>query len=360
MKKFIKLPLILLSILIISTFTTSCGISSIFGFRNNLNPVETTEIESEIITEIESEETTTQETTTVATEPEQTVGLINSENIEVEDDPTPATTISEAPTVTDISNPVEYSVEEANTAASIVASLNPSDAFSAVKSFHDWIISHTFYTVDLTYNTADGVFSHGQSACLGYSLAFEALMDEWSALHPEAGVDTKVAYGDDDTRTPKIGHAWNMVKISGNWYHLDATWDDNGSTSIYDYFLVPDSVISQSRVTYFVDNFESVPVATSTSYVFYMKIQGVPTTTTLANLSDFSNQYLTLINSGKTSVTFFYPSIEDINNIVISYDVWLALSRAGYSSVNISYNLSNLYSNESYSNYYYFTIVPQI
>ena len=37
-------------------------------------------------------------------------------------------------------------------------------------------------------------------------------------------------------------HAWNIVKIRGNWYHIDATWDDPvwdmPGRSYHDYFLV--------------------------------------------------------------------------------------------------------------------------
>jgi transglutaminase-like putative cysteine protease len=61
------------------------------------------------------------------------------------------------------------------------------DPYAAVKFYHDWIAANTIYTLDTNYNNAEGVFQYGQSACLGYSLAFESLMDEWSELHPEAG-----------------------------------------------------------------------------------------------------------------------------------------------------------------------------
>lgn len=314
---------------------------------------ETTET-SETTTQV----TTLQETTEIETVG-QTVGITNSDTIQVDNTTSPAAVVAEIPTVTDITEPQVYTEEESNTAASIVASLNPSDAYSAVKVFHDWIIANTFYTTDLTYNTADGVFTYGQSACLGYSLAFESLMDEWSLLHPEAGVDTKVAYGDNDTSTPNVGHAWNMVRIGGSWYHLDATWDDDGSVSIYDYFLVSNAVISQSRVTYFVDNFQSAPAANSNAYEFGIKDQGVPVTVALNSLNEFSDAYFSQIQSGATSITVFYPSTESLDDLVLSYEVWLALDQKGYSRASLRYNDYTLYSNGIYTNYYFFTIIPR-
>ena len=42
------------------------------------------------------------------------------------------------------------------------------------------------------------------------------------------------------------GHAWNVVKVDGKWYHLDVTWND-GCGDRYQYFLVPDSFMERSR-----------------------------------------------------------------------------------------------------------------
>ena len=42
---------------------------------------------------------------------------------------------------------------------------------------------------------------------------------------------------------------WNLVKIDGYWYHLDATWNDaDGDGARYDYFNLMDEEIGLSHV----------------------------------------------------------------------------------------------------------------
>lgn len=47
-------------------------------------------------------------------------------------------------------------------------------------------------------------------------------------------------------------HAWNMVKVDGNWwYHLDTAWNDpipdQGSKVRYDYILLSDETLSKDH-----------------------------------------------------------------------------------------------------------------
>lgn len=61
-----------------------------------------------------------------------------------------------------------------------------------------------------------GPLINGTGVCLGYAEAFRLMMDM-------AGVEcitvTGAAYQN------RENHAWNMVKLNGNWYCVDPTWD---------------------------------------------------------------------------------------------------------------------------------------
>ena len=53
------------------------------------------------------------------------------------------------------------------------------------------------------------------------------------------------------------GHAWNMVQLDGEWYHIDATWGDLGKTErfniCYQYFLLSDNEIARNHTWSLID-----------------------------------------------------------------------------------------------------------
>ncbi|GGG63102.1 transglutaminase domain-containing protein [Paenibacillus radicis (ex Gao et al. 2016)] len=84
-----------------------------------------------------------------------------------------------------------------------------------VKVIHDWIVTRLDYDQSLTRYTAYEALATGKAVCQGYSLLGYKMLKE-------AGIPVLIAEG-----TVKTGdHAWNMVQLDGQWYHLDLTWDD--------------------------------------------------------------------------------------------------------------------------------------
>ena len=75
------------------------------------------------------------------------------------------------------------------------------------------------------YTSLAMVFENG-GVCAAYSNLFYDLAKK-------AGLEVKYIRG---TITNSRRHAWNLVKVDGKWYHLDATWDDNnGGVKDYNY-----------------------------------------------------------------------------------------------------------------------------
>jgi hypothetical protein len=90
------------------------------------------------------------------------------------------------------------------------------------------------------YNAfAGGTTKQGDLQCSGYAHAIQYICDL-------SGIESMVIAG-----ANKAGqtHAWNIVKVEGNWYNLDCTWADpilenpNYKNVTHMYMLVPDSWI---------------------------------------------------------------------------------------------------------------------
>lgn len=66
---------------------------------------------------------------------------------------------------------------------------------------------------DSSYHNAYGMFSTGVVVCEGYTQAFSAIMNK-------LGIESKYV------SSSSMNHAWNVVKIDGEWYNADLTFDD--------------------------------------------------------------------------------------------------------------------------------------
>lgn len=138
-------------------------------------------------------------------------------------------------------------------------------------ALHDYVVAHTKYDQENYKNntlpedafTAYGILMKGTGVCEGYAKAMKMLLDA-------AGIENLVIIGDatDSQKTEK--HAWNLVKLDGEYYHLDTTWDDptpdRGSRVSYGYFNLNDDQIS---VNHKWDR-EKFPKSTGTRYNYFV------------------------------------------------------------------------------------------
>ena len=121
----------------------------------------------------------------------------------------------------------EAAVESA--VAGIYAKLNKGSTYDKVLAVHDYLCNHVNYVEDESdCYRAYGALVNGTAVCEGYALAFQRIMDSM-------GIPCYVASG-----TYKGGaHAWNIVQVDGQWYHLDVTIDDQDWGIAREFFLVP-------------------------------------------------------------------------------------------------------------------------
>ncbi len=145
--------------------------------------------------------------------------------------------------------------------------------FEKEKNLHDYIVNNTRYDYDnyLTDKLPDYVFEEygclvsGYAVCEGYAEGMKLLCDL-------AGIECLVVTGNAVDSDVTDGHAWNIVKIDGDYYHLDVTNDDpvtNSGTEIltYSYFNLTDSEMMKA----YTWNREMFPSCSSTKNSYYNK-----------------------------------------------------------------------------------------
>lgn len=129
---------------------------------------------------------------------------------------------------------------------------------------HEYIVEHTEYSSSASKcHYAEGPLYYGYGACSGYAEAMIAV------LHI-MGIEAE------EVVSSSMNHGWLCVKLDGEWYHIDPTWDDTqpGSNDEYKHrFLIRNdkefSTIKAARTHYSwaIGRDEKKVVFNSTKYV---------------------------------------------------------------------------------------------
>ncbi len=114
---------------------------------------------------------------------------------------------------------------------------NVSEEYLMAVVLHDKVCEHATYGSACCPSSATStMLLKGEGVCEGYTRMYSLLLTM-------AGVENRFICG-----TGKGGkHAWNLVKLNGQWVHVDTTWDDNGAEASHQYFGLSDEMMEKDH-----------------------------------------------------------------------------------------------------------------
>lgn len=157
-----------------------------------------------------------------------------------------------------------------------VCSLIPegADDYTKTKTVYTWLIDHVEYKMSEDDQSIAGAFWKKEAVCAGYAGAVQYLLNRLGVF---------CIYVEGSSTSGSEGHAWNIVKLDGAYYYVDATNGDQPDflegdavllaehkTTIYDYLCPFPDEYEQS---YKASGEFPVPECTSRDKNFYVMNQ---------------------------------------------------------------------------------------
>ena len=201
--------------------------------------------------------------------------------------------------------------------ASILSTISPEEMtdFQKVKFVNDYIVKSTAYSTETTASphSAYAVLHENKGVCQGYALLALKMLQN-------LGVEIQYVVGEVYTG----GHAWNLVKVDGNWYHLDTTWNDptpdRQNVVRYEYFLIDDAKMGLDH-TWIESDY---PEASNKKFEFMAQIDHAYEQDSLiyySNVDDNNILYRMDLNTGETN-----RLTDSRAQFIVGYGDWLYFS----------------------------------
>lgn len=227
-------------------------------------------------------------------------------------------------------HPIPYSAKTNAAVAAKVDELASECAESGAKGdfeialwLHDWLTDNADYDESYTEYGPDGVLLKGTGVCQSYTLAYGLLLDEM-------GIENQPVY------SMAMNHMWNLVKLEGNWYHIDCTWDDptGGGAENHDYFGLSDALMSRDHSW---DDADSLPACSSNDCNYYLRTGEC---TVVSNQSEMYEAIRQQLTADYAEITL-YNDATDGFSLIDSFEQWMENESWRYTFSGYSYSGSD-------------------
>lgn len=133
------------------------------------------------------------------------------------------------------------------------------------------IYIHDFICSNIRYDKLKKPYSHEIIGPLGHGVGVcEGIAKSVKILCDALGIWCVIAVSEaNPEKNIKYRHAWNIIKINGNYFHLDVTFDNSlGNEEIrYDYFNLSDKDIFKDHEPVIA----AIPACSTTNQTYYIK-----------------------------------------------------------------------------------------
>lgn len=183
------------------------------------------------------------------------------------------------------------------------------DEFDKVHYIHDALAGMIDYDMGAQDRSASyAALLNGKATCEGYAKAYQFVLNQ-------AGIEALMAFGDAGE-----AHSWNVVRINGNYYHSDLTWDDAivvGENEDIEYLshaymTMNDAQISKSHtINPYYPNYE-LPECNSSADNFFVREKLVVTEVDMTNVEPVLSAALSEALSLKRNAVQFICKSDEV------------------------------------------------
>lgn len=191
-------------------------------------------------------------------------------------------------------------------------------------------------------HTPYGFFHDRCTICVGNATTFKLFMDL-------LGIDNKIIHSTEDGE-----HAWNVVKIDGDWYHVDITFDGGIKEPTYAYFNVTDEM----KGSEYSWNKSEIPECTATKYSYPVihaaklkSVYEIPSAIKKALDSEKEVIYVKIPVPENSNAKVFTYQVDDLFNMMESEKYYIEAASSVAADNGKSIMVTVLLSNSDYGNY---------